>query len=166
MSALQLKVKKRQITGKKVKELRRQGITPAHLFGPGVDSLAIQCDTPNLINILEEAGHTKLVELKVERERNTRTVMVGEVQIDSFKGGLLHVDFYQVKLTEEIRVNVPIVFVEGQLDSGAHDQYERLLGDVPDAQLVQLADANHHLWFAYPQAVVDAVVAVQNIVNE
>lgn len=63
-------------------------------------------------------------------------------------------------------VSVPIVFVEGQLDSGAHEQYERLLEDVPDAQLMQLEDADHYLWFAYPQAVVDAVVAVQNIANE
>jgi large subunit ribosomal protein L25 len=34
--------------------------------------------------------------------------MVREVQLDNFKGGILHVDFYQVKLTENIRVNVPI----------------------------------------------------------
>jgi large subunit ribosomal protein L25 len=34
--------------------------------------------------------------------------MIREVQLDNFKGGILHVDFYQVKLTENIRVNVPI----------------------------------------------------------
>ncbi len=34
--------------------------------------------------------------------------MIREVQIDNFKGGVLHVDFYQVNLAEVIRVNVPI----------------------------------------------------------
>ena len=45
MATLELKATKRHIEGKKVQALRRQGVTPAHLFGPGVESLAIQCDT-------------------------------------------------------------------------------------------------------------------------
>ena len=108
MATFELKATKRHIEGKKVKQLRQQGVTPAHLFGPGVESLAIQCDTPELRNILVDAGHTQLVKLKLGHEHNPRTVMIREVQLDNFKGGILHVDFYQVKLTENIRVNVPI----------------------------------------------------------
>src|SRR5271157_4094998 len=111
MATLELKATKRHIEGKKVQELRRQGITPAHLFGPGVESLAIQCDTPALRNILVDAGHTRLVNLKLGHEHSPRTVMIREVQLDNFKGGVLHVDFYQVKLTENIRVNVPIILI-------------------------------------------------------
>ena len=37
--------------------------------------------------------------------------MIREVQIDNFKGGVLHVDFYQVNLAEAIRVNVPIILI-------------------------------------------------------
>jgi large subunit ribosomal protein L25 len=37
--------------------------------------------------------------------------MIREVQIDNFKGGVLHVDFYQVNLAEVIRVNVPIFLI-------------------------------------------------------
>jgi large subunit ribosomal protein L25 len=108
MATFELKATKRHIEGKKVKQLRHQGVTPAHLFGPGVESLAIQCDTPELRNILVDAGHTQLVKLKLGHEHNPRTVMIREVQIDNFKGGVLHVDFYQVNLAEVIRVNVPI----------------------------------------------------------
>ena len=108
MATFELKATKRHIEGKKVQALRRQGVTPAHLFGPGVESLAIQCDTPELRNILVDAGHTQLVKLKLGHEHNPRTVMIREVQIDNFKGGVLHVDFYQVNLAEVIRVNVPI----------------------------------------------------------
>ena len=109
MATLELKATKRHIAGKKVQALRRQGITPAHLFGPGVESLAIQCDTPDLRNILVDAGHTQLVSLKLGHEHHPRTVMIREVQMDNFKGGVLHVDFYQVNLAEVIRVNVPII---------------------------------------------------------
>jgi large subunit ribosomal protein L25 len=111
MATFELKATKRHIAGKKVQALRRQGVTPAHLFGPGVESLAIQCDTPALRNILVDAGHTQLVSLKLGHEHHPRTVMIREVQIDNFKGGVLHVDFYQVNLAEVIRVNVPIVLV-------------------------------------------------------
>jgi large subunit ribosomal protein L25 len=108
MATFELKATKRHIEGKKVQALRRQGVTPAHLFGPGVESLAIQCDTPELRNILVDAGHTQLVNLKLGHEHHPRTVMIREVQIDNFKGGVLHVDFYQVNLAEVIRVNIPI----------------------------------------------------------
>ena len=111
MATLELKATKRHIAGKKVQALRRQGVTPAHLFGPGVESLAIQCDTPALRNILVDAGHTQLVSLKLGHEHHPRTVMIREVQIDNFKGGVLHVDFYQVNLAEVIRVNVPIFLI-------------------------------------------------------
>jgi large subunit ribosomal protein L25 len=96
--------------------LRRQGITPAHLFGPEVESVSIQVDTPSLKRTLGEAGYTKLINLHIGREKNPRTVMVREVQIDSLKDEVLHVDFYQVQLTENIKVNVPIILT-GESDA-------------------------------------------------
>lgn len=111
MNTLELKATKRQIEGKKVKTLRRQGITPAHLFGPEVESVSIQVDTPSLKRTLGEAGHTRLINLHIAREKSPRTVMIREVQIDSLKDEVLHVDFYQVQLTEKIEVDVPIILV-------------------------------------------------------
>jgi len=111
MDTVELKAAKRHVEGKKVKELRRQGITPAHLFGPEVASVSIQVDTPSLKRTLGEAGRTKLISLHIGREKNPRTVMVREVQIDSLKDEVLHVDFYQVQLTVNIKVNVPIILI-------------------------------------------------------
>jgi large subunit ribosomal protein L25 len=111
MATLELKAARRHIEGKKVKALRREGVTPAHLFGPKEESQAIQLDTPSLKRALGEAGHTGLIHLQLGHEKNPRTVMVREVQIDTFKDELLHVDFYQVKMTENIKVDVPLVLV-------------------------------------------------------
>jgi large subunit ribosomal protein L25 len=104
MSTLELKAAKRHVAGKKVKELRAKGITPAHLFGPNIESEAIQCETPVLRRILAEAGHTKLISLHISREKNPRTVMVREIQFNSINNELLHVDLYQVQMTENIKV--------------------------------------------------------------
>lgn len=111
MDEIELKVTKRDILGKKVRFLRRQGITPVHLFGHGIESMALQCDTARLRQVLAEAGEAKLISVKLGKERRSRSVLVREVQVDSPKRELLHVDFYQVKMAEEIKVEVPITLV-------------------------------------------------------
>jgi large subunit ribosomal protein L25 len=111
MDKIELKVTNREILGKKVKHLRRQGISPVHLFGHGIESLALQCDTGQLERALAEAGYTGLVSLKIDGEKEPRTVVVRRVDIDWLKEKLLHVDFYQVKMGEKIKVEIPIVLV-------------------------------------------------------
>lgn len=111
MEQIELHAAKRDVLGKKVRFLRRQGITPVHVFGHGIESLALQCDTASLQQVLGRSGQTRVINLKIDDEKSPRTVMAREVQQDILKGSLLHVDFYQVKMTEVIEVEVPIVLV-------------------------------------------------------
>jgi large subunit ribosomal protein L25 len=111
MDKIELKVAKREILGKKVKHLRRQGITPVHLFGHGIESLALQCETGELERVLGQAGQTRLINLKLAKEKKPRTAVVREFDRDWRKGQLLHVDFYQVKMEEKIKLEVPVVLV-------------------------------------------------------
>ncbi len=111
MDKIELKVANRDILGKKVKHLRRQGITPVHVFGHGIQSLALQCDTKELEQVLAQAGQTRLINLKLAKERKARNVVVREFDRDWRKGQLVHVDFYQVKMEEKIRVEVPVVLI-------------------------------------------------------
>ncbi len=111
MDKITLKVTNREILGKKVKHLRREGITPVHLFGHGIESLAIQCNTSELERVLAQAGQTGLISLKLGREKEPRTVVVREFDRDWRRGDLLHVDFYQVKMEEKIKLEVPVVLV-------------------------------------------------------
>ena len=111
MDQIELKVTNREILGKKVRFLRRQGITPVHLFGPGTKSMALQCDTATLQRVLAEAGKTGLISLKLDNEKRPRTVVVREVQRAPRTGESLHVDFYQVKMAEKVEVEIPVVLV-------------------------------------------------------
>jgi len=111
MDKIELEITKREVVGKKVRFLRRQGIIPVHLFGHGIESMALQCDTAKLQRVLAKAGETKVISLKLDNEKRPRSVLVREVQVDSLKGGLLHVDFYQVKKAEKVKVEVPITLV-------------------------------------------------------
>ena len=111
MDRIELEATYREVLGKKVKHLRRQGITPVHLFGHGLQSLALQCDTDKAERVLDQAGLTGLINLKLGEEKEPRTVVIREFDRDWRKGQLLHVDFYQVKMTEEIRLEVPVVLI-------------------------------------------------------
>lgn len=110
MEDLKLKATHRMVLGKKARFLRRQGITPTHLYGHNVKSAALQCDTSELQNLLAHAGKTRLVNLEVDGEK-AKIIFVREIQRDAITRELLHVDFYQVKRTEKIAFDVPIVLV-------------------------------------------------------
>ena len=111
MKDLTLPVAKRDKLGKKTRFLRRNGITPTHLFGHNIESLALQCDTIELRHIIAEAGMSRLIKLQIEAEKQSRSVFIRKIQRDELDGQLIHVDFYQVKKEEKITADIPIVLV-------------------------------------------------------
>jgi len=111
MEGLKLEADKRDILGKKTRFLRREGITPAHLFGHGLESQALQCDTAKLNKLIARAGRTRLVSLGVKGDKEPRSVFIREIQRDPRTGELLHVDLFQVRKAEKIKVDVPIILV-------------------------------------------------------
>ena len=111
MEELTLTADIRNVLGKKSRFLRRQGITPAHVFGHGIESQSLQCDTDELKGIIAQAGETRLIRLKITGDKQTRNVFIREIQRDTFGKQLLHVDLYQVKMGEKIEAQIPIVLV-------------------------------------------------------
>lgn len=111
MEQIELHVVTRELMGKKSRFLRRQGITPVHLFGYDTEPMALQCETLQLKQVLKTAGKTKLVGLRVDKHRKPRSVVVREVQKNALSGELVHVDFFQVSMEEKIKVEVPVVLV-------------------------------------------------------
>ena len=111
MDSLTLPASKRDVLGKKTSFLRRQGITPAHLFGHNLQSLPLQCDTAELQRIIARAQTTHLINIEIEGEKQLRSVVIREIQRAEPGGRLLHVDFYQVSEREKITVDIPIVLV-------------------------------------------------------
>lgn len=111
MDDLTLTAGKRDVLGKRNRFLRRQGITPTHLFGHNIESQALQCDTVELTRIIAHAGATRLISLKIADEKQPKGVFIREIQRDVVSKQLLHVDFYQVKMGEKMEVEVPVVLV-------------------------------------------------------
>ena len=61
-----LKVAKRTLTGRKVKQLRSQNIIPANVFGKKIKSQAVKVDLKEFSSIHTQVGETGLISLQVD----------------------------------------------------------------------------------------------------
>ena len=111
MADIELSVKPRLVLGKKVAALRRQGVTPANVYGRNLESKAVEVETVVLTHLLRSAGRNVIIDLRIEGEDSPRPVMLRAVQREPATSRLLHVDFYQVLLTQKMRAEVPLILV-------------------------------------------------------
>ncbi len=109
MTKLTLTAEKRTETGRKVRRLRKAGILPANIYGKNVDSVSIQVTHSDFLAVYKEAGETGVVEVMLGKE--TRPVLVNDLQVDPVTDTVLHVDFFQVNLKEKVTANVPVELV-------------------------------------------------------
>jgi large subunit ribosomal protein L25 len=98
----------REITGKKVAVLRRQGRLPAVVFGHGISSENVTLDAHDFELLRRKAGQNALIDLSVHGQKS-RPVLVHGVQVHPVNRRPLHVDLFLVRMTEELTVDVPLV---------------------------------------------------------
>jgi len=109
MDKVKLTAKARTIAGRKVKNLRKQGILPGNVFGKKMDSIAIELPVDSFKNVFEKAGETGLIDLSIENGKETnKVVLISNLQNDPLTDEPIHVDFRAVDLTEKISANVPV----------------------------------------------------------
>ncbi len=103
-----LEVQPRSIVGKKVSQLRRQGLVPATVYGPKIEPMTIQIPYRPLQVTLLNAGGTNLIDLSIDGSMTT--VLAREVQRDIMRNDITHVDFFAVDLAAKISIDVPLHF--------------------------------------------------------
>jgi large subunit ribosomal protein L25 len=111
MDRIKLDAKPRTMLGKKVRFMRRTGIIPVNVFGHNVSSLALEIEEAALERALARAGMNALLTLAVAGNDDQRPVLIRSYQRRATTGKLLHVDLYQVSMTEKLRTHVPLVTV-------------------------------------------------------
>ncbi|MBP6913651.1 MAG: 50S ribosomal protein L25 [Candidatus Levybacteria bacterium] len=101
-----LKAEKREITGKKVRKLRREGIIPANIYGADFASMAVQLPTKEFDQVFGKVRETGLVDLTLDG--SVIPVLIKNVQINPVTEMTLHADFHKVNLKEKITAKVPV----------------------------------------------------------
>ncbi|MCZ2126421.1 MAG: 50S ribosomal protein L25 [Anaerolineales bacterium] len=147
MEKIVLNASKREVTGKQVKALRREGKLPAVIYGRHLEPISISLDAHSAGLTLAKASASSLVTVNVDGEEYP--TLVRERQRDYVKGILTHVDFLAVNMNEAIRASVGLIF-EG-VSSAVKDyngilvrnlerlEVECLPGDLPDRIAVDIA---------------------------
>ena len=108
MDNLNLSVNKREVTGKKVSELRSNGLTPIHMYGPEIESSPLQCDSKILDRVITDAGTNIPVTVIVDGGEQDNLCFIREVQYHPVTNKVLHVDFMKVQVEKSVRAQVPI----------------------------------------------------------
>ncbi len=111
MDTLELAVDVREALGKKARFLRRDGITPANIYGRNLDSVALQLQSSDLVHALTQAGRNAVLSVKVNGEKKPRTAVIRNVQRHPVTDSIVHVDFLQVDVTRAITSDVPVLLV-------------------------------------------------------
>jgi len=116
MKKAQIDVKKtvlnatvRTVFGKKNKNLRKEGLLPANIYGTNFPSQAISVNYIEFKRMFRVVGETGIVYIKTEKDEIP--TLITALQRDPIGGLVLHVDFRKVDLTKKIEAEVPLSFI-------------------------------------------------------
>jgi len=104
-----LNAQKRELLGRKVRQLRRDGWLPATMYGKGFEAVSLQVNLKEFNKIYQHVGESGLVD--IEMNETTYPVLFRNPQFHPVWGELVHVDCYKVNLKEKIVTTVPLEFV-------------------------------------------------------
>ncbi len=100
---------RRDVTGKKVKVLRREGKLPAVIYGSGLEPAPILLDMRTATKTLRDVTMSTLVNINLDGKEHT--TLVRERQYDVIKRELSHIDFLAVSMTETLKASVSLRLV-------------------------------------------------------
>ena len=102
----------RDILGKKVKNLRSNGIVPANIYGKGIDSVPVQMSYSKVKTMLNSEGINGYIELDINGEKSSRAVIIRAVSRHPISRDVEHIDFNQVDQSTKIQASIPIVIID------------------------------------------------------
>lgn len=113
---LTLKLDARDVQGKKVAKLRKEGIVPAVVYGPGIEPISVQAQGNIIEKTYRQAGTYTPVHLTIGSKR--KIAMIKDVDFEPVKGTIRHVSFHAVKASDPVNAEVPVHLIgEGESEA-------------------------------------------------
>jgi large subunit ribosomal protein L25 len=109
MEKVVINATRRDVVGKQVKALRREGKLPAVIYGRHTEPINVNLDAHTAALSLAKLTSSSLVTINVDGKEYP--ALVREKQRDYIKNRLLHVDFLAVSMTEKLRTSVSVHFI-------------------------------------------------------
>ncbi len=141
-----LNAEPRDLTGKKVRQLRAHDLVPAVLYGHGIKAVNLSVGRGEFEKVYRKAGGSSVITIKMAD--GDHNALIHEVQQDPRTGRQIHVDLFQVRMDEKIKAEVPLTFEgeskavreeDGVLVTNLNEvEVECLPGDLPSEIVVSL----------------------------
>lgn len=103
---INLTLEPRDVTGKAVKHLRKDGRVPAVIHDHGKDSVVVQGDYITMLKVWQQAGKHHPVNLKTGDK--TYTALIKTAEFDPKKHLLTHVVFNAVDKNQKVDAEIPV----------------------------------------------------------
>lgn len=144
-----LTVEERNVLGKKVAKLRKEGMVPGVVYGHEFESKAVMAPAVVVAKVWREVGSRQPVELTIG-DGVKRLAMIKSAEFDPVKHSLRHLSFHVVKQNEKVETQVPIrIEAEGEteaeraglvvLQTLENIDISAFPGDLPEAMIVPSA---------------------------
>ena len=104
---MELKVSKREVSGKKVANLRKQSLVPGVIYWKNMSQPAlVQVDKNSFLKVYRQAGQSAVIQLS---DWAKNLVLIKELHIDPVTNNVLNVSFLDVKANQAIVADIPVV---------------------------------------------------------
>lgn len=107
--SIKLDVDKREVTGKKVATLRRDGLLPMVIYGADFTPMNIQASTSAIEKVVREAGTHSPVEVVVEGQ--PQTAVIKTIDMNPVTNTIDHIAFQAVSQDQVVTTDVPVVII-------------------------------------------------------
>jgi large subunit ribosomal protein L25 len=108
MERVSITAEKREAHGKGVaRSLRREGMVPAVVYREGKSQL-IKLSKKDLTRLINSVGGEQVMVDLQFADGEKKLALLKDYQKDPIRGELLHTDFFEVSLTEEVRITVHV----------------------------------------------------------
>lgn len=108
MAEYKLSLEKREVTGKKLKELRAKGMIPSVVYG-GKEPVLLASEYVATEKVLEKAGYHSPIDLDMAGKKHL--AIVKDVAIDPVSRKIMNVEFQAISAREVVEATTPIVIV-------------------------------------------------------
>jgi len=119
---VELNVKIREVSGKSAHKLAPEGLVPAVVYGPKIETMSLSVNRRDFEHFMHTASvGSSLIALAIEGQSKPINVIIKEVRHDEVKGSVQHIDFWAVDMGHSLQTAIPITFVgsaEGERAGG------------------------------------------------
>jgi large subunit ribosomal protein L25 len=109
METVKITARVRDTKAEKPGQTRRQNEIPAVVYGKGKDNVSLAVNRGEFEKAYREIGHSAIADLEIDGK--VKKVLVQEVEAHMVNDNILHIDFYEVNMTEKITTTVPLKFI-------------------------------------------------------